>query len=89
MRSKRNISDAETLVSGFWSAAEDTLFDQKSVAAVLRRSQSWCERCRWDGTGPQYLKIGRSVVYRKRDVTDWIAQHRAVRSTSEYLTASR
>ncbi len=78
----------ENSVVQFWTAPEDALFDQKVIAPVLRRSESWCERCRWDGNGPIFLKLGRSVVYRKRDVLQWISQQPAVRSTSEYRNAA-
>lgn len=33
--------------------------------------QSWAQK-RWNGTGPQYVKIGRRVYYRRSDVTDWV-----------------
>jgi hypothetical protein len=41
------------------------------------------ERNRWAGNGVQFLKIGRTVRYRKADVIAWLAQYQPQKSTSE------
>ena len=51
---------------------------QVQLAAFLHKSEAWCERARWAGTGPAFLKIGRSVFYRRRDVEAWLEAHRHV-----------
>ena len=57
-------------------------YNQKEAAAKLRKSLSWFERNRWAGTGPRYLKVGRSVLYLGADLNSWLkAQARS--STSE------
>lgn len=76
------------LAAQFWAASSDALFKQPVIAAALNYSESWCERSRWDGTGPRFLKIGRGVVYRKRDVLEWLEKHQPVASTSEYPSAA-
>lgn len=55
---------------------------QKEVAAHLRLSERTLERHRVCGTGPRFVKLGRPIVYRRRDVEDWAAAH-TVSSTSE------
>lgn len=49
-----------------------TLMDQKQVASYLGKSIAWCERSRWDGTGPRFIKVGRAVRYRADDVLAWL-----------------
>ena len=62
----------------------DAVFKQRTIALVLCRSLAWCERARWAGDGPKYLKVGRSVLYRKADVVAWLDSHGSVSSTAEY-----
>ena len=48
------------------------LMDQRDLAAYLGKSVAWCERARWAGEGPRYIKLGRNVRYRADDVLEWI-----------------
>lgn len=48
------------------------LWDQKTLAAYLGKSTAWCERARWAGDGPRFVKLGRHVRYRADDVLAWI-----------------
>ena len=48
------------------------LLDQKQLAEYLGKSQAWCERARWAGDGPKFIKLGRHVRYRVEDVLTWI-----------------
>ena len=48
------------------------LMTQRDLAAYLAKSTAWCERARWAGQGPKFLKLGRNVRYRATDVLDWI-----------------
>ena len=75
------------LVAEFWVADLEALFTQVAIALALNYSEAWCERQRWAGTGPPFLKIGRRVLYRKRDVLEWLAAHQTYHSTSEYSEA--
>lgn len=56
----------------FMKADAEALLDQKTIAAFLSRTHSWCEAARHRGTGPRYVKLGRSVRYRKSDVLAWL-----------------
>ncbi|WP_303288263.1 AlpA family transcriptional regulator [Marinobacter sp. SS8-8] len=51
------------------------LWDQKLLAAYLGKSEAWCERARWAGDGPRFLKLGRHVRYRADDVLAWIEEN--------------
>jgi predicted DNA-binding transcriptional regulator AlpA len=64
------------------NASEELLTDRQ-VAKILNCSRAWCQRKRWEGGGPDYLKLGRSVRYRKSDLLAWIDAHTNRRSTSE------
>ena len=72
------------LVNDFWAAVDDALFPQRVIAAVRGCSESLCERERWAGTGPPFIKIGRLVRYRKRESVRWLNRHPTFTSTSEY-----
>ena len=48
------------------------LIDQTQLAEWLGKSEAWAERSRWDGSGPPFVKIGRSVMYRVEDVEAWL-----------------
>jgi predicted DNA-binding transcriptional regulator AlpA len=51
---------------------DNELETQAELASWLRKSEAWLERGRWDGSGPPYVKIGRSVRYRRSDVAAWL-----------------
>ncbi len=58
------------------------LYSQKEIAPILGKSGAWFERGRWAGTGPTYIKVGRSVRYLGSDLNKWVASQ-ARSSTSE------
>lgn len=58
------------------------LMNQRDLAAYLGKSTAWCERARWAGEGPRFIKLGRHVRYRADDVLAWIEDNVRT-STSE------
>lgn len=52
----------------------ERLFDTNEAAEIYRKSKQWFERHRWAGTGPKYIKIGRTPYYRAADLLEWIKQ---------------
>lgn len=64
--------DMTPIVAAFWHAPDDALFSQKTLAAVTGFTEAWCERSRWAGEGPPFIKLNRTVRYRKREITAWI-----------------
>lgn len=57
------------------------LMNQRDLAAYLGKSTAWCERARWAGEGPRFIKLGRHVRYRADDVMEWIEQHARTSAT--------
>jgi hypothetical protein len=67
----------------FWTAPDEALFPSPVIALVRNVSVALLERERWRQTGPRSVKLSGRVLYRKRDVLDWIqAQGRVDRSVS-------
>ena len=58
------------------------LMTQKALAEYIGKSQAWCERARWAGEPPKFIKLGRNVRYRAEDVLAWIESN-VHSSTSE------
>jgi predicted DNA-binding transcriptional regulator AlpA len=52
------------------------------AARFLGLSKSWLDKKRLDGGGPEYLKLGRRVVYDLNDLENWAASNRR-KHTSE------
>lgn len=52
------------------------------TAAFLRIGRSTLAKMRLKGSGPSYVKAGRTVTYRREEVLSWL-QSRSRRSTSE------
>ncbi len=44
---------------------------------------AWLERARWDGSGPKFYKLGRSVRYLKSDLIEFV-ESRQFQHTAEY-----
>ena len=61
--------------SAFQMQQENDLLDQTQLARLLGKSEFWVERCRWAGNGVPYVKIGRTVRYRRADVDAWLSAH--------------
>ena len=58
------------------------LLTQRQAAEMLALSERTLERIRVTGSGPKFVRCGRSIRYRLSDVEAWIAS-RVVGSTSE------
>lgn len=79
-----------SLAAQFWAAAAETLFDEKTLVAVLGFSEAWAQRCRWSGRGgPPFIKLNRAIRYRKRDILSWIALHQSPVTAPKTECASR
>jgi predicted DNA-binding transcriptional regulator AlpA len=75
--------DFSSAAKQFWAAPDEALFPQAALVAVTGLSNAHFERCRWQGDGPKFIKLGRLVRYRKSDVIAWIEKRPAVSSTTE------
>lgn len=72
------------LMKEYELSPDDTLFSQLTIAAMRRCSIATIERDRWAGTGVPFLKIGRSVRYRKSDIRAWLNAQPVVQSTTQF-----
>jgi predicted DNA-binding transcriptional regulator AlpA len=64
------------------AGSTDPLLHPADVARMLKVSPSWVAKARLSGTGPSYVKVGRSVRYPAAAVRDYI-KARTRTSTSE------
>ena len=62
-----------------------TLLTQREAATLLQLSERTLERFRVSGTGPKFVRLGRSVRYSLSEIEAFIAS-RTVGSTSERPT---
>jgi len=69
MKNKKSRID---LISEFYAAPEEALFNQMVLCAVLDCSKQLLERNRWAGGGVPFIKIGNAVRYRKSDILKYI-----------------
>jgi predicted DNA-binding transcriptional regulator AlpA len=77
--------DVRSVVDQFWSAHDNALFPQSTLAAATGMSNAFYERARWSGDGPKFMKIGRLVRYRKADVLEWLNRGKSAASTGEVV----
>ncbi len=56
---------------------------EKQAAFLTGYSVYWFQRMRWQGGGPPYRKIGRSVRYPEDQLLKWLESHRLRTSTSD------
>ena len=51
------------------------LLNEKAAAEWLGMSLRWIQGSRVTGDGPPFVRIGRSVRYRPRDLEEWASEH--------------
>ncbi len=49
---------------------------EADTAIYIGMSRPWLRLQRMRGTGPAYIRIGRTIRYDIRDLDAWLAQHR-------------
>lgn len=69
------------LIKEYELAPAWALFSQDTVAAIRDCSLATLERDRWIGIGIPFIKLGRSVRYRKADIQAWLDNHIVIQST--------
>ncbi len=71
------------LMREYEQAPDSALFSQETIAALRGCSIALIERDRWVGSGVRFIKTGRLVRYRKKDIREWLASHTAFQSTTQ------
>lgn len=74
MKDQASPRNPETLDS-IHSVIVPRLMSQRDLAAYLGKSTAWCERARWAGEGPRFIKLGRHVRYKVEDVLAYIEEN--------------
>ena len=49
------------------------LLNETELAAYLRVSVAACRKWRFQGRGPEFVKLGSLVRYRREDVDNWLS----------------
>jgi hypothetical protein len=75
--------DRTKALAEFDSAPDTSLFNQRTIASIRDCSTATLERDRWLGGGIPFIKINRTVKYRKFDVLIWLAKYQPQNSTAE------
>jgi excisionase family DNA binding protein len=57
----------------------DKLLTQRQLADELQVSLRTLERWRQEGTGPAFIRVGRSPRYRRADIDAWLERQRHTR----------
>ena len=65
------------------SATTDRLITSQMLADKLNKSRSTVQRQRTSGTGPSYLRVNGSILYRESDVDLWLDQHIRTSTTDD------
>jgi hypothetical protein len=59
------------------------LLTEAEVAALGIATKSKLRRLRWEGEGPDFVKLGHQVLYPADKLTEWLSE-RTFQSTSQY-----
>ena len=60
----------------------DDVMNTRQAAHSYHLSPSWLNKLRVTGDGPEYIKLGNKVLYRRSDIERWLDENRR-RSTSD------
>jgi hypothetical protein len=53
---------------------------RKEAAAKLRKSVSWLDHSRGDGSGPPFYQIGSTILYDEDDLDRWVDAQKRTRT---------
>lgn len=71
------------LRNSFIDAPEHAEFEQETISIYYGISISLLQQWRCQGGGPKFKKVGRTILYQKKDVLDYFKQK--YESTSQYV----
>jgi hypothetical protein len=67
----------------------DTVFDAVAAAGFTGLAVATLAKLRCIGGGPEYLKLGRKVAYRRADLVKWLNARRVANTTQAALSLPR
>lgn len=81
MGTSKKIGNAEKieLLKAFNEGGPLSMFGERTVAAVRDCSIALIQRNRWEGNGIPFVKIGRSVRYKKKDILEYLENLQSIR----------
>jgi len=65
---------------------QDEYLTTPQYAKLTHQSIRTCERQRMDGTGPKFIRLGRKILYLRKDVDTWL-ESRKFENTAEAKAA--
>lgn len=68
----KQIKSRTELLREFDALPDSAIVDEDMAAAVRNKQPSSLQRERWAGTGPEFVRDGRLVGYRKRKLLDYV-----------------
>ena len=73
---RRTSAAAQSATAGCHRGVVTEIMTTPEAAAYLKLSPQFLEGARWrgDGSGPDYVRFGRSVRYRKSVLDAWVAK---------------
>lgn len=80
MRSAGLVSTKTSLAFHSWSIDEDQLLTEVAAADLLKMSERTLQAWRSDGTGPSFVRAGRSIRYRRSDLRAWTTRNTVIPS---------
>jgi hypothetical protein len=66
--------------------SDDTPVDAAAAAALTGLAVATLAKLRCIGGGPEYLKLGRKVVYRRTDLANWLNARRVANTTEAAIS---
>jgi hypothetical protein len=67
------------------SVVQPLAFSPEQAARIIGYSTSWLAKARLDGTGLQFIKGPKKVLYELAALQRWLAEQRKCSSTAEYI----
>lgn len=63
----------------------EKLLNEKEAAEILGLSVHWMRRARWEGTGPEFIKLNGQTIRYKPSVLEEYINSRIAKSTSDAM----
>jgi|ERR1043166_7954835 predicted DNA-binding transcriptional regulator AlpA len=77
------------MAASFGCNDPDTLLHEVQAADFLCFSARTLQGWRLNGTGPKYVRAGRAIRYRRRDLIDWIEENTVSKARSAHASEKK
>jgi hypothetical protein len=67
----------------------DELMDAATAAAFIGLALATLAKMRCLGGGPEYIKAGRKILYRREDLAEWLNARRVANTTEAAISLPR